>query len=454
MGKNKRKRRYTGRTDNQGFSLLELLVSMIILILIMVPLMGNFFRSMKLNHEADKIQDYSNLAANIVEEIKAEGIPAVREQVRTTEDGTQYDVRITVDPGQYQYEGKAGHDIDSTPILMNSYKMPDIAEVNSDLNGMYFSYLFKDTAINEIMSYNQLVEELRKHKNEEEISTISAADISGTLQPEDILDCDEIALKEFEADANDYADEQYRLYSREYQDYLSLQEDMRAGRITPYPLTEPTRSTTSEEAYVNPYYCDPDYIAGLITKTIDIQLITDSVNGCTVINYQLIYKCAWPFGLTVNSRPYYEAIYKPYTVRVDNVYLFYQPSRFQASHPDEIHITDNRDIDKYPKANLYIVNQIVKQASGTTGPSDASVVVDGDVDKISLYTNLPAASVTIVGAAETQPINEDIIVTSPPEDRLYAITVTIYKYADGGTEAKYLDKNELYTLNSNINFEK
>jgi type II secretory pathway pseudopilin PulG len=44
----------------------ELIISIAILAIVMIPIMGNFFRSMQLNKKAEDLQVQSNLASNIM----------------------------------------------------------------------------------------------------------------------------------------------------------------------------------------------------------------------------------------------------------------------------------------------------------------------------------------------------------------------------------------------------
>ncbi len=437
MRKNKQLYKVIRLLDNKGYSLLELLVSMMILIIIMIPLMGNFFRSMKLNREADELQEYSNLAANKVEEVKALNItaPTTLTEVGYAEDGTAYDVRIKVSAEEYRYGGKIGHDT----TLMNDYQMPKLTEVNDDLNGMFFSYAIENNTNGEFIPFRQIVEMLKnKAKTEADISDMSVTDILGELNQPELQSLDQTALGDFKEAADAYADEQLK-NSQAYADYLQQLEDIKNGKLPPTIPAMPT---------VDDYYCDLEYIKARITKTLDIQINTDTVNKNTVINYQIIYQCNWPSELSIMNRIPYRIQYKPYTSVINHVYLFYQSSLYSNNHADTIHITDNKDVVSNPKTNFYIIKQAGDDA-------DPSIVINGDVDKINFYTNLPTDGlddrVDIEGITDTEErINDDIMITSAPEDRVFSIEVTIYKFADGSLEEKYLDNNKLYTLNSNM----
>ena len=61
---------------NQGFSLVEVVIAIAILAIVALPLFSAFAQSAKTNAKARKIMNATNLAQNIVEEIKANGVLA------------------------------------------------------------------------------------------------------------------------------------------------------------------------------------------------------------------------------------------------------------------------------------------------------------------------------------------------------------------------------------------
>ena len=58
---------------DQGFSLVEVIIALSILAIVSVPLLSSFAQSAKTNAKAREIMNATNLAQNIVEEIKADG---------------------------------------------------------------------------------------------------------------------------------------------------------------------------------------------------------------------------------------------------------------------------------------------------------------------------------------------------------------------------------------------
>lgn len=59
---------------NQGFSLVEVVIAIAILAIVALPLFSAFAQSAKTNAKARKIMNATNLAQNIVEDIKADGV--------------------------------------------------------------------------------------------------------------------------------------------------------------------------------------------------------------------------------------------------------------------------------------------------------------------------------------------------------------------------------------------
>jgi len=430
------------KLDNRGFSLLELLVSIVILVLIMIPLMNNFFRSMKINEEAASLQDYSNVAANLVENMKSMDLDQTLVQyqanrLQSNPDGTfslyggtpakgnyyfgleniqegasYYDALITISAKAYQYNGS-----EHNGTLMNNYKMPDIVTVDSNLNGMFFSTMYKDTATNALANSDDPMKTTDKN-------------------------LDQMVLEYFTSLGEQYADEQFKANSAAYAEYLQKLRAYQNGETTIVPI-EPSRFV--DPVYANPSYCNPDDISDWITKSADIQMDAVEVSTdvyATVINYQIAYHCSWPTGLSIDSDITYTIENKNYATLINNVYLYYLSSIFQQNdllHPDSITITNNSG----KAANFFIV----KQSSDMTN-SSISFTRNG-IDPINIYTNLADDKVDELGVDASSEVIHNEIIASTAKDRIYSITVQIYKHADGTPETKYQSQDVLYTLTSN-----
>ena len=97
---------------NQGFSLVEVIIAIAILAIVALPLFSSFAQSVKTNAKAREIMNATNLAQNVVEDIKADGALAYTglteigigayADVAVTDElimgGKKYYARVTINP--------------------------------------------------------------------------------------------------------------------------------------------------------------------------------------------------------------------------------------------------------------------------------------------------------------------------------------------------------------------
>jgi len=451
------------KRNNQGFSLIELLVSIVVLAIIAVPLMNNFFNAMKMNREAEAIQKRSNLAANIMEGLKSlnmeetlkqfnsssvaapfsiiEGIDVngnsiaaddvMRLQLNTgvyseypvsteeekkdtyyfgingvKEDGKDYDVLITMDALPYKDMVSSGGS------LMNDYPMPDIINLDEKTNGM----LFSDIWINE---------------------NTGALKISSGV---DFNNLDQVALSSL---GEDYAYEKW--YSTIYQDYLNEQTQwqidyqnavINKAVVLPAKPTEPVFNPSNYSTYF-----DINSLIPLITKTMKIvvnKYIIDSKNY-TELSYKINYQCNLS-GIEKNLD--YDIAQTKYTIALDNIYLFYKPSIYQSDvlNRDNIKI-DNISSDPSP-INFYVS----EQEDGLSIDPFITILRTSDLDKFTVFTDLTNIK-QVINGIEIDNVKKHIV-NATVKNRIYAITIQVYEYMVGGLENKYQARDELFTLKS------
>jgi translation initiation factor 1 (eIF-1/SUI1) len=330
----------------------------------------------------------------------------------TSDDGTHYDVLITVNPQKYLYDQTVHNG-----TLMNNYKMPDIAVMDDGINGMFFSNLFKDESTNKLTT---------------EDDPLNLSDKS----------MDQIALTYFKAAAEAYADEEFKK-SEVYNQYLKELADLQNGKTAAEP-TEPKRSDDPE--YANPQYCDENYIKDWTIRTSDIKIDGQPASDkkYSVIDYKITYQCNWPSGIAIEDDTVsYTIEHTQYTSLLHNVYFYYQTSLFQKNdllHPDIISITNQcgKTVDFY----------IVKQTSDTT---DSSITIQrGGSDAANIYTNMNDSNVEEAGVEEAaKDVKKEIVTSSDAKSRIYTVKVQVY-HSVADTNMKYQKANELYTLESNI----
>ena len=438
----------------KGISLVEVLISIIILAMVMVPLMSNFIRSMKISRDAKALQVQNNITANIMEGFKSytmsetleqfyeptegldlipfqmitdsQGNPIANEVTRLKwnevdnvfeafpsleegdtyyfgihgieEGGTRYDALITMDSLVYRTE---------ETNTMNNYPIPNIINLDEKTNGLLVS--------------NPL---------------------AGSLT------MDQIALDTFTQKGFEYRKRQWELST--YQDYLRNVEEWRnrveEARIKnlpmPTPIEEPAFNPNRAE---NEEYCIPAKVRQKITKTMMIK-VKDNY-----LTYQIDYRCQWPLDAPIENKLTYNIVQKYYSDTLENIYLFYTPSIFQldstgslydSTKPDEIKIV-NEAMEK--RVNFYIA----KQKDTMSVEPYIKIFRDSFLDNINTFTNLlndyDNVKMVIEGLEQEAGFTPGVIETAI-KNRIYTITVDLYKYVEGEPKDKYIDK--LYTLKS------
>lgn len=137
-----KKRIKNAAMDNKGVTLIELLVSVAILALVILPFLSSFISSAELNTKAKKKQRATMLAENIVEKIKADDIASIEKWSEITSNlsvdnkrnlqmenyfwmGKRYNISLTIDPTDSRYKTGISDD------LINDHEFSKITEVNS-----------------------------------------------------------------------------------------------------------------------------------------------------------------------------------------------------------------------------------------------------------------------------------------------------------------------------------
>ncbi len=434
--------------NNKGFSLVELIISIAVLVIIMVPLMNNFFRSMQLNQKAKKLQIQSNLAASIMESVKANELPAIIEQFnRGIEDfdlipeeakevlrlkkvdTDKYDIYVTSDGEQATYYfaihgisvGSTAYDalvtIDSDPAAnqykqndgtMNRYPMPEVINLDEKANGLVFS--------------NGTTEEGKAHSDA----------------------MDTAALNDFISMGSSYAQTKLE-QTPEYQSYLEQYEAWKDACVlaeinNTTPPAEPVKPTLASYAAAHPEYdryIDPVTVKQYVTKTMKL-----TVNNKT-LDYAVEYSCSWPVGSNIQSSISNQISKVNYAKTIENIYLFYTPSIYQSSHSaDKIVL---QKVSENP-VSLFVA----KQGMDTMV---YPVIIQRIGDGLSAYTDLPGTGfISYVGDTQetgNTTINNNIVKTKE-EDRIYSVTVEICSYPGEGTPVSGRYKDVLYKLESTL----
>lgn len=402
------------KVDDKGFSLVELIISIAILVIIMVPLMSNFIRSMQMNKKAEKYQVQSNLAASIMEGLKASTIEEIikafngpkgsfdiipndindimrleliaPDEYKKKETGiydeqatdyyaihgviaggSAYDVFIRLDAATETYKTD-GRDV------INNYPMPEIINLDEEAN----SLLFSD---------------------------------GSSVYKENEPDPDSMALEAFKQRGEDYAysslysSQAYLDYLTAYNQWLDACDEATMKGISPPPEpSAPTLASLGLDIYIN-----EDNIKKHVTKNMII-----TVND-TMVSYEIKYIFNWWAQIEIS----HSIDQVEYTSTVENIYLFYKQSIFQLG----LNLGDNRSADIIQINNIKTENKVnffIADQNNTLfnpikieRPIDTSVKVFTDV--LSYETN-----------TGVYPINQALTNTYEL-NRIFDITIDICK---------------------------
>lgn len=142
------------KLNNAGFSLVELLVAMIILMIIVVPLLHSFVTAANVNGRAKKVLQATTAAQNIMEQIKASKISELRtatvdsDGVYTIEytnqqvDNRTFRVVATLDPNTYKKDD---------PTAENDYNDESISTIY-DMNSSSDAFLIESPSLDTDMA--------------------------------------------------------------------------------------------------------------------------------------------------------------------------------------------------------------------------------------------------------------------------------------------------------------
>lgn len=192
----------TLKENSQGFSLIEIIVTILVIALVVSPFLRSFFLAMNINGDARRLQNATVVCQNVIEEFKARtiddiieysdnvyGVEASTEELLidgktytkyvfedwelTGADGETFYATITMDPTPYTSDGE------KTPV--NSLTSPEFSSLfGSDAIMLFKQYTDPD---NELESYFRAKGEL----SEAEIATLSPQNVTKATKM--LIDC-------------------------------------------------------------------------------------------------------------------------------------------------------------------------------------------------------------------------------------------------------------------------
>lgn len=446
------------RINNKGFSLVEVLISIVILVIIMVPLMSNFIRSMQMNKKSETYQTQSNLATSVMEGLKAysieeiiqmfnepkelfkiippDDIDSITQLLLNSENkyisgtsseqttcyfaihgveagGSAYDVFIKIDPTPYDKEVDVDGNMEG---ILNNYLMPRLINLDEKANGILFSN-------------GSNVQSLRQKKNEETNEDILIDNIIEKL--------DENVLESLVQQGTLFAETTLHQSSL-YQDYINAknqwendcEEAIMKGEPIPTPgpsSIEPTITNSNSVLHLL-QYTQKNNIKNMVTKNMKV-----TVSGKELL-YEIEYVCDFNDGRWEEIRINHTIDQVEFTSTLENIYLAYKESIFHKTHPaDKIYIMNN---DTSNAINFFIANQ------GSTLHNP--IVIDRQAgDLVAVYTD--------VGQYESYVDGVEVVEEYPgliktyDLNRIFDLTIDICK-SETDQDNRYSEVN--YTLKS------
>lgn len=438
-----KKSRMRDKLNNQGFTLVELIISIAILVIILVPLMGNFIRSIQMNSKAKRLQIQSNLASSIMEGLKSYNnideiidkfngsrddfdliTGPVADVMRLEEDGTGGYMESSSSVHQTSYyfaingisEGKLVYDAfitmkadpyrigESENGIMNNYPMPNIINLDEKANGLLFA----------------------------------ESDAGSGMTDEDVLNTFITWGRNYAQNVLDNSSE-YHNYRIDIADYRSREVE---GKLEPgeIPPVEPTLDNLpSSLSYLSTYFT-PGEVTRLITKTMTI------VSNNDIIDYDIEYICNWPPESGIKRTITHGVSDVRYPISISNIYLFYKPSVFSLSRsileePADMIILNN---EAEGTLNFYVALQEDESGYRWDNWYNETEISAYGYGSVMLYTDIPAAHYNTGGTIGTANPN---VITSKATDRIFDVTIDICEYVnDSDPNNRY--KIKVYTLQS------
>jgi len=414
---------------NAGFSLLELIVGIIFLIIIMLPLLNNFLHSARLNKEAKETQQKSLISSSIMESIKGMTIDDIKKQcmggladfdLTKSTFGRQLveEVKVIVNDelsGRYKFALNGVKENDSIfdaiitiqaddfrlpeEEILNSYPMPEAINLDIYANGIMFS------------------------------------DGRG-VYPDSALEIENTDKKALEFFLNEGVSLARRIFEQSYEYQAAKakwENECEQARLEGKPMpARPSAMDFNPDLF--PDFCNPELIKLKISKSMNVTVNNQSDKH--TISYFINYQCRWAYFEGVNSSCQYNIMDIKFPKAIKNIYLFYLPTQFMKETINIKNETSEHEINFF----------LAKQGEANSLP-ELIVNIDRN-DNIRIFTNInsPCLKLNDNGLDCTDKIIGDIV-DSRQRDRIYHVEIKIYKYEEN-MDDKY--KEELYSLTSSI----
>ena len=426
------------KLNNVGFTLIEIILSIAILAILLVPALNSFVTAAKVNAKAQKNQKVTTLAQNIMESLKGMDIEETALQFN---DGkpfqvlscnlngsttSNYKMKTYVENGYGEYDNTGGVyaklTTSSTPLssVMVTPGVGGVATTYSfhpPVNRKIYTFGMENVLDGDIGFDALITLDAEKYG----VKPLYETTMNNYSMP-NLLELSDktVAIIDLEGGTTTWTDntpnndnstdkqaisELFNLINLTHQTYHA---SIPTPTGTPIPIPTPTPIPLQD-------------IKDAIYKDIIINITKDEVQKKVTVICQVIYSCQFDLNddgvKETYTLPTFEIAIGTYPIPSDSpienhVYLFYTPSEF-TNRDDFIKISNSG-----VKSNIYIANQ----QESTTMVTNI-IKTDTGAASTAVYTNLKSTQINA-----TFPMSDYNLVTkSAKEDRIYNITVTIFK---------------------------
>ena len=444
---------------NQGFSLIELLISIIILAIVMVPLLNNFITAAKINQKMAKIRSVEVTSESLLEGLKYMKIEEILHQFALDDHDNLEGMKefsllpLVVDNHYYAQELIRLDPKDNNLAFAgsNTEEISEDGEYTLSIVGMEIASNLYDVLVHiNSKAYTEGEEGVTEETtyNEYELPVITELD-SKAVAMLDVqkkingMDADTYALMEFlsrnEAYVNEVKQRNQALLD-EYHQKLALYEEELAQGGNPEPV-KPIELTPEPTALTE------EIIKQNMSKQIEVTVLP-SGDRYRIVGYATYQVSdALPIRGSADiedQRLQVKLLDESYKNPISYLYIFYTPSLFTMN--EELIQLSNKQGDAYP-LNTYVMKQTV--TTSATMPYFKLKKESGSYD-ISIYSNMNYSEgselqreFTLDGFRETD--LKGTIEKKPPSDWIYEIDVSVYEH-----EADRMDRyqNLVYSISS------
>lgn len=401
------------QNDNKGISLVEVIVSMVILLIITVPLLSYFISSASYNSKTKSKQTAITLAQSIMDKTKDRKIEAIAKGFHATTAAELLSDFTLVDPS------KINNPVDSTnPQEMVGEMNADGSLVAKKTAGSFTGGKFTTTNSTDGCLYYK-ISNIKDGKNSyDAVITIDTNSNTGdsyfSVNTSNLYHINAISsptnLVAVETTQNTLAVYEMKSLNLSYCDLLNAAH---AGDAA-WTMKVPVNETTIENSLTRDIYITMDYDTDETAKVkVYYRYYCNSVEGCP--NSSGTAKELEP--------PLYSETVK--LADIKNVYLFFR--KLTNSFGDTVNVI--LDIDPLvqskmtQKFHLYLLGQAADMSADTAPPFDFAIQqVNASYNKVDhIYTNSTAATLDGVGITTCNYITSSAIL------RMMNVKVDIYK---------------------------